>query len=334
MLYIIYGADDYAVNEALATLKTNLGDPEDLATNTIRLEGQRLPPSVLQTNVEAFPFFGEKRLVIVDGLLGRFDTKTKTKNSSAKNPNKTTDDVSSFVNILKSAPPSTVTVLIDGELKKTNILLKALADKADIKECLPMPPSKLPEWVKKRTAAIGATISDEAAIELARLVGPNLWVLSSEIEKLSLFTEGQRIEIADVNTVVAASREVGIFELVDAIMSGRSIQAMQLLQGFLRDGQAPSYIIFMLARQLRLMVRTKSMLGSGMSDRFIQDRLKLYGFALNKTIDQASRFSLPRLKTFYRHLLETDLSIKTSRYDESLAISLLVAETCGAQASK
>ena len=332
MIYIIYGTDGYTINDALATIKKGLGDPETLATNTTRLEGQRLAPAALQANVEAFPFFGDKRLVIVDGLLGRYETKTKS--SSLKKPPKSTDDISVFADILRSAPATTITVLIDGELKKTNPLLKGLADKADVKECLPISPSRLPELIKKRTSALGSTISDEAAAELARLVGPNLWVLSSETEKLSLFAAGQRIEIADVRAVVTASREVGIFELVDAVMGSRSIQAMQLLQGFLRDGQAPSYIIFMLARQLRLMVRTKSMLTDGASEQFIQDKLKLYGFALNRTIDQASRFSLPRLKTFYHHLLEADLAIKTSRYDESLAISLLVAETCGGQAPK
>jgi len=327
LIYILYGTDDYSIYEALASLKKGLGDPETLANNTTRLDGSRISPAVLQANVEAFPFFGDKRLIIVDGLLSRCEAKTKSSPSkkTSKNPE---SDLDAFATVLRSAPPTTITVLIDSVLKKTNPLLKAVADKAEIREYLPLVLPKLPDWIKKRTSQTGTTISDEAAEGLARLVGPNLWILSSELEKLSLYALGRRIEAADVGTAVAASREVGIFELVDAIMSGRSTPALQLLQGFLRDGQAPSYILFMLARQLRLLVRVKSMLASGRSEGFIQDKLKLYGFALNRTIDQAARFSLPRLKAFYRHLLETDLTIKTSRYDEDLAVSLLVAEAC------
>ncbi len=327
MIHILYGTDEYSIHEALISLKKGLGDPEALATNTTRLGGDRLTPAVLQSNAEAFPFFGDKRLVIVEGLLSRYDTQVK--NSSSKNRGKNTeDDVTAFASVLCSAPPSTIAVLIDGELKKTNPLFKAIADKAEVKEYTSLTPNRLPDWIKKRASGTGATISDEAVTELARLVGPNLWALSSELEKLSLFAAGRCIEVTDVGAAVAASREVGIFELVDAIMGSRSAPAMQLLHAFLRDGQAPSYIIFMLARQLRLLVRTKSMLSDGCGEQFIQDRLKLFGFTLHRTLDQAARFSLPRLKAFYRCLLEADLAIKTSRYDEDLAVSLLVAEAC------
>lgn len=326
LIYILYGADDYSTHETLGSIKKSLGDLETLATNTVRLDGARLTPAALQVNTEAFPFFGDKRLVIIDGLLGRYESKTK---SPPKNPGKNASgDLEAFAAVLHSAPPTTIAVLLDGELKKTNPLLKALADTAEVKEFPPLAPLKLPEWIKQYTSAAGASISDEAAEGLARLVGPNLWGLSSELNKLCLFATGRRIESADLNTIVTASREVGVFELVDAIMSNRSAPALKLLQGFLRDGQAPSYILFMLARQLRLMVRAKDMLSDGRSEQFIQDKLKMYGFALRRTLDQAARFSLPRLNTLYHLILETDLTIKTSRYDEDFAISLLIAEAC------
>ena len=333
MVYIIYGTDDYSIHEALACIKKGLGDPEALATNTTRLDGGRLTPAALQASVEAFPFFGDKRLVIVEGLLSRYESKIKS--SSTKGSNKNSEnDLASFITILGATSPTTITLLIDSELKNTNPILKALSGTAEIKECPPLALSRLPEWIKKRASQIGASISNEAADTLARLVGSNLWILSSELEKLSLFTTGQRIETTDVEALVSASREVGVFELVDAIMGNHSTQALKLLQGFLRDGQAPSYIIFMLARQLRLLVRAKSLLADGCSEQFIQDRVRLYGFALRRTLDQAARFSLTRLRALHHLLLDTDLAIKTSRYNEDLAVSLLVAEACSWEAPR
>ena len=47
---------------------------------------------------------------------------------------------------------------------------------------------------------------------------------------------------------------------------------------------------------------------------------------MRKTLEQASRFSLPRLREVYHHILDTDLSIKTGRYDAELALTILVAE--------
>ena len=47
-----------------------------------------------------------------------------------------------------------------------------------------------------------------------------------------------------------------------------------------------------------------------------------------KTLDQASRYSLSRLKDVYRKLLDTDISIKTGKMDPELALNVLVAELC------
>jgi DNA polymerase-3 subunit delta len=61
----------------------------------------------------------------------------------------------------------------------------------------------------------------------------------------------------------------------------------------------------------------------------IQSKLGLTSdFALRKTLEQASRYSLPRLKEVYSHLLETDLSIKTGKYNAELALNILIAELC------
>ena len=51
-------------------------------------------------------------------------------------------------------------------------------------------------------------------------------------------------------------------------------------------------------------------------------------FILRRTLQQASRYTLPRLKEVYHKLLETDLAIKTGRYDAELALNILIAELC------
>ncbi len=330
MIYVLHGADDYSIHEALTAIKAGLGDAETLATNTSRLEGGKLAVAELQAAVEAFPFFGDKRLVIVDGLAGRFESKSKSTSSGARATKKAeSSPAAEFAAALKSAPPSTITVLLEGELKKTNPLLKELASKAEVKEFAPLAPGRLLDWIKKRISAAGGAISDEAAALLSRTVGANLWTMSNEVDKLCLLTAGRGIEAADVEAAVAASREVSVFELVDAVMAGRSAAAQKLLQEFLRDGQSPSFILFMLARQLRLLVRAKSMMAEGCSEGFMQGKLGLPDFALRRTLEQAGRFNLARLKDFYHRLLEADQAIKTSRYDEELAVGILVAEACG-----
>jgi DNA polymerase-3 subunit delta len=85
----------------------------------------------------------------------------------------------------------------------------------------------------------------------------------------------------------------------------------------------------MLDRQFRMIIRARELKNQGTPETEIQHKLGLFSeFALRKTLEQAGRYSLPRLKEVYRRLLETDLSIKTGRYDGELALNLLVAELC------
>ena len=49
---------------------------------------------------------------------------------------------------------------------------------------------------------------------------------------------------------------------------------------------------------------------------------------MRRTLEQAARYPMPRLKEIYHKLLETDLSIKTGKFDGELALTILVAELC------
>jgi DNA polymerase III subunit delta len=333
LLYIFFGADDFSSHEALSNIKKNLCDAETLNANTTWLEGDRLSPAELQAATQAYPFLGENRLVIVDGLLTRSEGKPKTGTARKNAKEEKTPPYLAFAAVMKALPLTTVLVLLDGKLEMKNPvqnhpLLKELIGAAEIRVFEPLPAPRLQEWIKKRVGQGNGAIADEAVTLLVKLVGANLWVMAGEVEKLILFTGGRRIEVQDVTQAVAASREIGIFELVDAVMEGRATQAQQLLVGLWQSGQSGSYILFMLARQLRLLVRAKDMLAQGRGEDFIRVKLGLVGFTLHRTLEQARRHTLPRFKDFYTRLLDTDLALKTSRYDEELALSLLVAETC------
>ena len=85
----------------------------------------------------------------------------------------------------------------------------------------------------------------------------------------------------------------------------------------------------MLSRQVHRVVRAKELIRQRKPKIEIQHRLGLTSdFALGKTLEQASRYPLGRLKQAYDRLLEADLSIKTGKYNGELALNILIAELC------
>jgi len=332
LLYILNGPDDFSRSEALVEIKNGLGNGEMLDSNTTVLDGRQLAPDELGSVCQAMPFLAERRLVVVEGLLERFEPRAKPdKQKRTKRTNSHQNDCRSLAAMIEGLPDSTVLVLVDGEVKKGNPLYKALLPRAKVRIFPLLRNKELQQWIGRRVAGEGGSISLGAQDLLARLVGGNLWLMSGEIAKLVLYTAGKRIEEEDVRAVVGYSQQASVFAMVDAILESRASQGQQAMQRLLQAGAAPVYLLFMLTRQARMLICTKELIKEGKREAEIQDRLGITAdFVWRKTAEQASRYSLERLKELYRRLLEADVALKTGKYKSNgeLALDILVAELC------
>jgi DNA polymerase-3 subunit delta len=73
MFYVWHGENDYALQQSLDELKAKLGDKATADLNTTVLDGRSLSFDELRTTCDTMPFLAEHRLVIVEGLLARFE---------------------------------------------------------------------------------------------------------------------------------------------------------------------------------------------------------------------------------------------------------------------
>ena len=114
--------------------------------------------------------------------------------------------------ISKPAPGSVFVLLHNGDLsKEAREKFQALKPLSlDIRE------SEIPHWIKQRAKVKGLEISDEASDYLIGLIGPDLSLLSSEIEKISLLGK-QAIDVDDILDIVTGGRLYSIFDLVEAL---------------------------------------------------------------------------------------------------------------------
>ena len=329
-MYILSGEDDFSINQSLEEIKKGMGDRDMLSANTTVFDGQQVTPGQLRAVCGTVPFLAEKRLVIIKGLLGRFESKGKPSGGkkSASSTNRQ-NEYKSLAACVDDVPDSTILVLVDGKIGNRNPLFKALSPKATVKTFQLLRNPELRQWIQRRVKEGGGTISSQAIELLIRLVGGNLWIMNSEIEKLTLFAIGRRIEEEDVDRVVSYAGEVNVFAMVDAILESKARIAEQALHHLLQRGAAPAYLLVMLSRQVRMIVLAKELRGQRKPETEIQNRLGLTSeYALRKTLEQANRYSIERLKRLYHKLLETDLSIKTGEYNGELALTMLIAELC------
>ena len=326
MVYILYGDDDFSIKEYLRKIIEDIGGEDLIANNVTSLDGQGVSLQQLCAICDTVPFLAPKRLVIVDGLLSRFEKQ----DGGRKQPS--VDLGKAIVDYLNRMPESTVLVLIDRKVKKNNALLVAIAPYADVREFNPLYDESLKRWIHSRVARSGHTISPPAIHLLADLIGNNLWMVSNEIEKLCTYTGSRRIEEEDIRLLVSDAQEANVFTMVDAVLAGNTKIATKLLHDLEEDGTAPPYLLYMITRQFRMVIQCKDLL---QQKRAIPEIGKSLGikseYAMQKTIKQAKAYSLDQLCYVYKTLLDTDVSIKTGklRGDKGeLALDLLVNELC------
>jgi DNA polymerase-3 subunit delta len=329
LLYVLFGSDDYSLIESLEEIKRRLGDRVLLDSNTTILDGKHLIPNQLREVCATLPFLAPKRLVVVNGLLGRFEPRVGQGRQKKKAKDNQPNDYKAFAVLISEFPDSTVLVLADHDIKHKNPLLIELLPQATVKTFPLLRNEKLRKWIARRIKQEGGNISPQALDLLSRLVGSNLWIMASEVSKLVSFALGRCIEEDDVKKVVSYSQQANVFNMVDAVIESKAWQAQQAIQQLLQMGMSPPYLLFMLARQARLLVQAKELMKKGKTEFEIQNKLGLTSeFAWRKTAEQASRYSFERLNELYHQLLAADLSIKTGKYEPELALNIMAAELC------
>ncbi len=327
MLHVFIGEDDYSIRQSLDKVKAGIGDATAIMTNTSVLDGKQVSAAELHAACQTMPFLSEKRLVIVNGLLDRFDGGGKRGRRKAAGKNSKSEEWEPFAELVTNIPEFTDLVITGGMVKPANPLLTALVHTGRVTTFPALKPRELREWTEQRVRGEGAKISSQALDSLCRFVGNDLWLMSGEIDKLVQFSDGKIIEEQDVTAIVSATREANVFAMVDAILEGRTGIAQELYGRLLADGAVPVQLLVMVSRQVRIIYQLREMRRAKKNRNEIRAALGLNNeFLMNKAWEQADKYSTEKVEDIYHRLLETDIGIKTGRYDGELALTILIAE--------
>jgi DNA polymerase-3 subunit delta len=339
MFYILHGEDEFSRAEQLARMREMLagGDRSMADLNTTVLDGSRTTMGELRHACHAIPFLADRRLVIVEDLLSRLAvsrSKRRSRSAEGEEPAWKKDYVTELTAYLPNLPPTTRLVFLEKESLPQRHPVLQLAKKlakegAAFMRHYDLPKDwELPAWIQERVGQKGGAIDSEAADRLAEVVGNKLRMLDQEIEKLLLYTDGRPIKVSDIQKLVSHARETSIFDLVDAVGYRKADRALSLLHRILDDGQAPLYILGMLARQVRILIQVKELQGKSLAQHEIVSRLQLHPYVVEKALAQSQNFSQSQLEAAHQALVRTDWSIKTGASEEIVGLDLLVVELC------
>ncbi|MEH7437491.1 DNA polymerase III subunit delta [Neobacillus drentensis] len=317
-IYLLYGTEAYLINETKQLLLNHILDEEEKDFNFSAYDLEETPIDVALEDAETFPFLGEKKVVFLHNPV--FLTAEKTKE-------KVEHDLTKLEAYLKEPAPYTVMVISAPyeKLDERKKITKELKRNAELVEAKKLNEHELKNWVKDRAAGNGIEIEANAVDQLLALVGTNMFMLTTEVDKLALYAaDHKRIDVDLVEKLVARSLEQNIFTLIEKVVQRKLDEALRIYYDLLKQNEEPIKILALLAGQFRLIYQVKELSRRGYGQQQIAGYLKTHPFRVKLAIGQANKFTDEELAKLMEWLAEADYQMKTGGMNKSLLIEMLL----------
>lgn len=291
-IYLFHGEDSYSTSQQIKDWTKKFIQKYGRDGLEI-LEGKKLNPNNLLTDLNSLSFLTEKRLFIIKDFLA--DAKEEAK--------KLLNDKLDTIN------PDNVLIFHESKAAdKRTSLYKKLKKIAQEKEFKQLTPEEIIQTLIKEQK-----ISSHIARKLTDYCGTDLQKLTQEIQKLKTYRQNEEIQIQDIENLTTPSIEASIFNLTDNLGRKASTQSLKNLEQLDQSGQDHVQIFFMLVRHFRILIQIKSLSEDGLSESQIQKILNLHPFIIKKGIEQNRLWPMPELKKIYHHFLKIERDFKTGK---------------------
>ena len=271
----------------------------------------KTPIKDILTQAMTVPFFADKRLVIAK------DTDIFHK--------KQDDDID-----LNTVPESTVLIFLESNIDKRTKLYKQLVKIGTVADLTLPKEDELIKWVQSSFKKHAKTIDHPTAVYLLRYLSADMFVIHNEIEKLALYVDGTAIETQHIDHVCFKSAEVRIFDMLDNIGKKQTSRALQGYHGLIDSRNEPLMILAMIARQIRLILRTKVLDSEGYGAKDIASETGVRDFTVKNYLAQGRNFKYKALIAGLEACLHTDLAIKTGKTTQVAGVEQLIITLCHA----
>ena len=299
MIYLALGTQQVLL-QRVREMFINLIPKEERVINVGSYDMETTPLAVALDDAMAAPFFGERRLVLINKPY--FFT-------GEKGPAKIEHDLDSLSNYLQHPEPSTILVFL------------APYEKLDGRK-------KIVKELKKVAVTVDTAPLDETAIdELVQRTNADYELMNANLSKLKLLTyQDRHITQQAVKELVPQSLDENVFDLVNAVLKHDQPRSIDLYDQLIAGQQPPLRINAVLISQFRLLLQIKILSSRGLSQGSLAQKLKVHPYRVKLGLRTVRQFSLLALENAYLGLVNIEKALKTTQRDPRLLFQLFMLQ--------
>jgi DNA polymerase-3 subunit delta len=320
-VYLLYGEEPYLQEEWMLALKTAVLEESAREFNYQWMDGSKMTPAQVANQANILPAFAEKRMLVIKrpDFLATAKKETVKKGAgqkeSAKKEKSAADPLLAYFD-----DPSASTCLVlwhPDAVDKRSRYYKALDKNGCLVEMPRLKGAELSRWIQQECRTLGFALTQEALGEISSRESAGLGDLRQELQKIALYYETETaakpvtLSLSQTRYVTTPAPETNIFEMVDHIGRKEGEKAIEILRATFVTGEPPVRVLFMIARQFRLIFQACEYRRQGMTEKDFARDLSLHPFVAGKAFRQSANYSSEAPEAAVKLLRDCDLGLKS-----------------------
>ncbi|MCB0326187.1 MAG: DNA polymerase III subunit delta [Bdellovibrionales bacterium] len=228
---------------------------------------------------------------------------------------------------LENAGSQSTVVFELQKLDKRKKLYKALAKAQVLLEFTKPKAHEMQSWASKMAIKRGLQIESKAANLLAEHIGDDIPRMHSELEKLELFIHPDK-NITQNHVLAMTVKTSGdhVFAFTDQMIEKKSAKALTALHFLLAEGTPALMLVGMIARHLRILIRTFEALERRIPRPGLAKEIGIPPFTVARYESQCRKISKKDCYRYLGDLARLDRELKSTGLPSSLLLEQTVRQ--------
>ena len=236
------------------------------------------------------------------------------------------DETEALFDIIKGIDPLQTVLLIvasvggfdPGTAKKPSKMMKKYSEVCKVVDLTAQSPAELRKWMDRRLSADRITISPEARELLVRRCTDNMFILSGELDKLSVYCLANGIEMVDTETVMEISSitaEEDAFALANAVLEGDRRRALSVLYIYKSHRESAIGVLASVSKCICDMMAVSYLVHDGCDKGVVASKMKMHEYRAGLYMQAVAGSPPERLLAAANRCREADLKLKSTTLD-------------------